>query len=441
MPVIIPFRGLRFDRNRISFIGRVVAPPYDVIDPDQEQQLEERDRHNVVRLTLGKTPGEARDPAHYARAAETLRQWRDDGVLTLEQEPAAYIVRQTFRLNGQHFRRYGFIAGVLLEQLGKGSIHPHERTTKASKSDRYQLMEASHANLSQVIAIYSDPGGAIDKLVAGMGRGEPLYCFRDDDDVGYMVWAATHADAVRELAERMREQALVIADGHHRYESAFTYCRRHRSDDSPLGAAPEDYISALCVSVASPGLKSLPTHRRARANKPLRHEELMASLEANFEAQRVPVHDARSLQSDFDAARRGQACIGCLLPDQQLYLLTPRDLAALRPRFPQSAGAMSEILRHWLDGRGLPDALAIEPGSAEESEKVEYRPDASEIYWGVESGEFDVGFLLPPTPPQIVQSVACQSERLPMKSTYFFPKIASGLVMYSHEDGPPAAPG
>jgi uncharacterized protein (DUF1015 family) len=412
----------------------VVAPPYDVIDPELEQKLLARDPHNIVRLTFGKTPSEGRTNGEYRRAAETLARWRRDGILLQDSAPSIYVVEQSFTLGGRAFTQHGFIAGVLLEAFGAGTIFPHERTAPAPRSDRFRLLAACRTNLSQVLGIYSDPDGAIDQFVRGLCVGDPIYCFRDTDDVGHMVWALRGDAPVSELAARIRPQTLVIADGHHRYESAYEYCRQHRSPDLPSGSAPVDYIPAFCVSVANPGLKTLATHRRVRTRGRLRQDALLKTLAGHFELEHTAVGNADSLQRDFDLASRGAACVGCYLPGAGLYILHPRDLTSLRPRFPSTADSWWTLPVSLLHHVVLPDALQIPPGSPEESALVEYRHDATQIYWGVESGQFTVGFLLPPTSPQEVVRVAALGQRLPPKSTYFHPKLPSGLALHMHED-------
>jgi len=431
--VIVPIRGLRYNPNKISFISRVVAPPYDILDDEQVEKLQARDPHNVVRLTMGKTPAAGRPQEHYGRAAELFSRWRQDGVLVRDEEPSIYVVEQAFRLAGQDLVRRGFVAGVLLEELGKGGVLPHERTMKAPRADRYKLMEACRANLSQVLAIYPDADCRLDRLVADLCTGPQIYSFRDADDIAYRGWRVTDPARIAELAALIRERPLVIADGHHRYESAWAYCQDRRAAGRPLGEAPEDYVSAFCVSLSNPGLRSLPTHRRAKAAAPLPEDGGIAALQATFDARRVETTGPEFLQRDFDEARGGAACIGCLLSGGELWLLAPRAPASLRARFPASADPWWELPVATLHYVILPDMLGIQPGSDDESLRVEYRASATEVCWGVESGAFDVGFLLPPTEPAAVERVATQGERLPLKSTYFHPKPPSGLVIYPHD--------
>jgi len=438
--VISPFRGVRYDPDRISFISRVVAPPYDVMDPELEQELLARDRHNVVRLTFGRTPPEGRSDEDYVRAAQTFAEWRREGILMQDPEPSIYVVEQSFRVGRRELVQWGFIAAVLLEELGTGSIFPHERTMKAPRSDRFRLIAACRANLSHILGVYSDPDGAIDRFVRELCSGLPAYCFRDAADVGHLVWVVHDRPALARLSEHMRKQFLVIADGHHRYESAYEYSRECRAPGEPAGAAATDYVPVFCVSLANAGLTTLPTHRRAKSPMPMREEAFLEALSANFDLETLRVRGAAGMQEDFDRARAGDACIGCYLRGQRLVLLRPRDLRALRGRFPESANSWWELPVSLLHYVVLPDALGIRPGTEEESTLVDYRHDANEIHWSVEAGRYDVGFLLPPTCPQVLERVATERQRLPLKSTYFYPKLPSGLVFHVHDDEAASGP-
>ncbi|MBS3761886.1 MAG: DUF1015 domain-containing protein [Planctomycetes bacterium] len=434
MSSIVPFKGLRFNRNRISFISRVVAPPYDIIDADKEEELETKDEHNIVRLTMGKTPPAGRPEEAYETAAALLSKWRDKSVLVRDETPSIYIVEQTFSIGGEEFTRWGFVAGVLLEELGEKSVYPHEMTTSFSRSDRYKLVEACDANLSQVMFIYSDPDGKIDQLVAEQRSESPIYSFCNSDDAAYRVWQVEDKEWIYRLVRGIQSQDLVIADGHHRYESAFNYSRENRSEETPLGSNLIDYVPGFCISVANHGLQTLPTHRQVHSKVDFSSNNLVKKLQDSFDFSKLNVRKPETIQHDFDHACADHESIACILPDERNVLLTPTEKEELRSRFPDTADSWWELPVSILHYVVFPDVLSIEPGSDDEAEMVNYIPDAEEVYWGVESGEFDIGFLLPATKPKDVQRVASSGERLPMKSTYFYPKIDSGLVIYLHEE-------
>jgi uncharacterized protein (DUF1015 family) len=433
VPTISPFRGLRYNSEVISSISRVVAPPYDVIDPDDEQAFRARDPHNVVHLTMGKVPSEGRRERDYVRAAATLNRWQKESVVAMDEEPGIYVVEQSFRLEGQWLLRRGFISALLLEELGQ-EVHPHEHTLSSPKDDRFRLTQACETKLSQIMTIYSDPEGEIDALVHTMRSGEPLHSFTDDDGVAYRFWPVSDLEAIQELARRVGQEKMVIADGHHRYESSLSFARAHRDSSRSWGDAPEDYIAALCISVANPGLISLPTHRRVQTDEPFEEKKVLDEIQRNFDVTDLGQVTANSAQEEFDHARRHTNLIGCLLPDRRLLLLQPRQPEQLRRRFPAEADSWWNLpvclLHHVL----FPDLINLSPDAGADSEKVDFRHRAEEIYTGVVQGDFDIGFLLPPTDPAAVQRVAATGQRLPQKSTYFYPKVASGLVFYPHSN-------
>ena len=435
MSEIAPFRGVRFNPHRIPSIARVIAPPYDVIDPPLETELTERDEHNIVRLTMGKTPPQGRSDEQYRRAAALLTSWRLERVLLQDDEPSIYIVEQTFNVGGEELVRRAFIAAVKLEEFGRGNVYPHERTMDGPRSDRLRLITACRGNLSQVLAMYSDPDGVADRLVGRLVEGEGLYRFRDDGGVGYAVWRVSDRGAIGELAALMRERALFIADGHHRYESALRYRSLQRSGKGAAGPGPADFIPALCVSAANPGLKILPTHRCIKHAPTLHESSIELALSTHFAVTHRSVGEAEDLQATFDGARCGEASVGCYLAGKRLYLLKPIDPAHLRARFPETADTWWRLPVSMLHYVILPDLMGIAPGSREESQDIEYRYDATVLRDGVESGRYEAGFLLPPTEASTLEQVAALGERLPQKSTYFYPKIASGLVLYLHEPG------
>ena len=436
LALLAPFKGVRFDPARVA-VERAVAPPYDVVGPDMEQDLLAGEEHNIIRITLAKTPAGGRDEQEYGRAAERLRAWRRDGALLQDPLPAIYVVEQTFTVAGERLCRLGFVAALLLEEFSAGNVRPHERTMAAPKSDRLKLYEACRANLSQVLTVYSDPRGEAARTVGELRQGDPLMAV-DYAGVAHRVWRVTDRDAITSLTAMIRPQPLFIADGHHRYESALRHRALYRSGDGPPGSAPEDYIGALCISVADPGLRVLPTHRGVRMAGAITEQELVARLGPHFVTRKVHVAGPGQVEQAFQRERAGQQVVGLYMPGGALYVLEPKGaayLTALKGRFPDHADSWWQTPVGLLHYAILPDACGVQPGSAAESQDVEYLRDAAVVAQGVESGRCALAFLLPPTDPRTIEHVAQAGQRMPMKSTYFYPKILSGLVLYVHEAG------
>ncbi len=424
---IAPFKALRYNPERISFISRVIAPPFDVIEPAEAEELRRRDPHNVIRVTLGKPKDEGRTEADYREAAQFFRDWRREGVLMREPDPAVYVCEQEFELDGRKLRRRGLICTMLLEEFSSRRVLPHERTMEGPKADRLRLMEACQADLSPVFGVFSDPEGRADRALQEMPDGLPAYEFRDADDVAYRVWRAVDAERIGRLAAMLREQVLFIADGHHRYETALRYRESHRRADAPPGSAPEDLIMVFCVSVRNPGLHILPTHRLVRAPDQFDRAGFLAGIAATFELTEMKIMHPDGL-ADAWKGIEGEG-IGCYLGRGRFVMLAPRKEGPLAARLPVIQ-LHHAILEPFFD---IPaEADAAHP-------RLLFCQEVQKAFWRVESGSCEAAFFLPPTPPAAIEAVARAGERMPPKSTFFYPKICTGLAFYAFDETPPLA--
>jgi len=432
-PALAALRGVRYGSAAPEKMAGVICPPYDVISPEQQAELYERDPHNAIRLEFGRieaqdAPGENR----YTRAAATWREWLAQGVLAQDDAPSIYPYRQGFLLHGEERRRGGMFCLLRLEEFERRLMLPHEGTLSAPKADRLELMRTCQAQLSPVLALFKDRSGSVSSLLAAVCQGDPLVRAELPGE-SHALWRCKRRDWIQGVFGLLDEGPFFIADGHHRYESALHYSQETRRPGASPGAAPQDYLPVLCISVANPGLRVLPTHRRATSPGRFLEEQAVRALRRTFEIAPVAVRGADHLQADFESAMGAEASIGCYLPRGRLLILRPRDGEALRTRFPEDARACCDLPVCILHQVVIPDVLGFAPGSPEEAKHVDYRREAQHIYWGVESGQFHLGFMLPPTEPSTVERVASLGQRLPQKSTYFYPKIASGLVFYTHE--------
>ena len=412
-------------------MSRVVAPPYDLISAELQEELLHRDPHNAVRLVLGKTLPGGRSDLEYTRAAQCLARWRGEGILVLEKEPSIYVVEQVFELNGEPVRRVGFVARLLLEEFGAGGVFPHEQTMAGPKADRLKLMQACRANLSQVFGIYPDPEGRADRLLREMEGTCSLYEYEDDTGVACIVKRVDDASRVQQLQQLLRDAGVCIADGHHRYESALAYRDQARPPSAPPGAAPQDFTTALLVSVADRGLVALPTHRLIRAAS-FNEEALLSGLQRDFQLTHVNVAGAEDLDRAFGELREEGASIGCYLRGGRLFGLHIAHEGE-PPRPLQPTPDVTKLPVSILNEAVLRAHFGVDPTRKEEEDGIRYNHEAAKVYEGVESGGFDAGFLLPPLQPQLVERIARLGQRLPPKSTFFYPKMPSGVLMYPFE--------
>jgi uncharacterized protein (DUF1015 family) len=430
---IAPFRALRYSPERISFISRVAAPPYDLIEPEQAEVLRESDPHNVIRLILGKEGPQRRPDTEYRQAADTLAAWRREGVLVLDEAPAIYLCEQTFILDGMQHVRHGVICAMLLEEFASGRVLPHERTMAGPKADRLRLMEACRTSLSQVFGVFSDTAGRADALLRGLATDSALYEFRQADGVAFRVWRVDDAEALRELRSLLRSEIVFIADGHHRYEAALRYRDLHRPAEAPPGSVPEDFLPIFCVSVRNTGLKILPTYRLVQAPECFDAAAFQEALARRFATEVRNIPNTGALKQALRELHQEYGWIACHVRPQQLLVLKPASAKALDdvlpPRSPVWRGLPVAQLHYGI----LQPLFGIQAESEVAQPRLAFSQDAERMYWQVESRRYDAAFYLPPIQPATVEAIARAGERMPAKSTFFYPKICTGLAFFPFE--------
>jgi len=439
VPEIRPFRALRFDPSTIPDMSRVVAPPYDVIDEAERQRLLARHPANVVRLDLpGTEQGDEADD-RYRRATRTLATWRSDGTLHKDPHPSIYLYEQTYRVPGSEVNRTqrGFFGRLRIEAFGSGSgVLPHERTLSGPREDRYKLLRATGVNTSPVVVLYDDPDGrGRSVLDASMERPADLGLV-DDDGVEHRLWAIVadgdHADDVAPLLAAASGGPVTIADGHHRYETALRYRDERRMSRSCEEDPAFDYILTLFLEASRQPLTVLPTHRILRGIGDAGVASLLAGVDELFEVRSRL--DADELGSAFDAIALAEGGAGrfglCTRSGGML-------LQARRPTFEAVLPAGGAALRN-LDVTLL--AVALERLAGIDAEAVAggavgYSKSAWDAIHMVSDheGDADAAFLLEPTPVAAISAVARDGDVMPQKSTYFYPKALTGLVINPHE--------
>jgi uncharacterized protein (DUF1015 family) len=425
-----PFRALRFDPSVAGDAANLVAPPYDVVAGRARLDLYERSPYNISRIDYGEDrpdlPGGA---DHYAVARSDIEQWIADGALKLDDDPRLYVYGQEFEVEGKTFRRRAVFGALRLEEWEKGIVLPHEVTGDRAKLDRLKLLQATGVHLSPVLALY-EPDGAPE--LAGAALEAPvLDAVLSGERHTLRAVAPEAADA---FCDTILHRRLVVADGHHRYETGLNY-RDLRREAAPRwsGDEPANFIIAALVSSRDPGLVVLPTHRLVKLPQPLRiqlrnlrHWHLEDGGVAN-----QPNLDA--LMTRLAQAGRDGPAFGAIgLEPGRLHLLTPRDMTAILNRTP------AEHSREWrrLDVTILAHAVLPAVGYDESPESIDYTESHRHAAEAVAAGEWDVAFLVNPTPVDQVISVAASGDRMPRKSTFFYPKLATGVVMYPVNEVP-----
>jgi uncharacterized protein (DUF1015 family) len=401
MVMVAPFRGVRYNPERIGVLDSVLAPPYDVINPQEQDELYEKSHFNVIRLILSKEQGDEK----YTQAAETFRKWIHEGVLIRDSEPCIYPYYQEFEENERKITRKGFIAEVRLEDFSSKRILPHERTFSGPKLDRLKLTSACDANLSPVFAIYSDHQGTLEKAIEEK-CSEPIINSIGGDGARNRLWRISDVDLISRIKIGMLESSLLIADGHHRYETALEYRNIQRKKfGTTSGNEPYEYVMVYLARAESEGLIIKPTHRVAKNLGPVQMQEFIEKLKTRFNLEKISFNNSIPT-----------------LNHQEFAILTKDSVfkVSLKEPFQVSYKNLAAIILH---------SLVFGEIINEEEAKIFYTKSLEEVV-NLVKGEYKLGFVLPPLKATDVFEVVLAGEKMPHKTTYFYPKLLSGLVFH-----------
>ncbi|HVT29079.1 MAG TPA: DUF1015 domain-containing protein [Lacipirellulaceae bacterium] len=452
MPDIQAFRGIRYDLGHVGSLSNVIAPPYDVIDAALQQALYDKHPANVVRLILNKDePGDDEHRNRYTRAARHLRDWRRDGVLFEESDPAIYVYHQVFTEAGTQHTRRGFMCRVRLERFGEGKIFPHEETHGAAKADRLKLWTACKANLSQIFGLYPDPTNEAQRILeSAIAEVAPLEA-TDHLGVIHRMWTVTDVATITAVIGAMGDRPVYIADGHHRYETALALRDQLAAGLAPRGITPStlppehpaNYVLMMLVSMSDPGMLVLATHRLFRGLPPITSSELRQRLGNSFgtEAAGNSPERARSLWEEIEVEGE-QGTIGLYTAADDQWTLA-RLTDAGRQKMARVASDHSDDwqgLGVSILHRLIVDTLLDAPNLP----APKYVRDIEEVVRGLKDGDtagrdatgqagtagrFELAALVMPATVDHIRAISSHGERMPAKSTYFYPKLLSGLVI------------
>jgi uncharacterized protein (DUF1015 family) len=412
MAEVQPLRTLRYDVAVVGSLDDVIAPPYDVIDTDQRARLAARSPFNVVEIDL---------PPSYERAAETMREWRERGVLVHEEEPAVWVLRQDYAApDGAQRTRTGFFARVRVEEYGAGRIRPHERTHPGPKEDRLRLTRATRANLSPIFTLFPDRHDAAERAMAHVAAGQPFAAVTEPDGTVDELWRSADPDVIAELQMAVVDAELLIADGHHRYETARVYA------DEVGGDGDQRYVLMLLCSLSDPGLLVFPTHRLLGGLKDDRtkQEAIRDVLLRDFEVEEL----AAPTQLE-PSGEDGRVAFGYMDSfHRRPYRVTLRDQSIADRALDRMPAPYRRLDTAVLEALVLRGALGMSEDDISHLRGLRYSNRLADAIEQVESGAADAGFFLRATPVEQVREVAATGESMPPKSTYFFPKVPTGLV-------------
>jgi uncharacterized protein (DUF1015 family) len=435
MAEILPFRALRYNAEKVGDLHTLVTQPYDKISAGMQARYYELSPYNLVRIIRGR-PEAADSPTNnvYTRAAGDFRKWIEQGVLVSDSAPAIYAYYQDYNLPGEAFsarQRRGFIALCRLEDYAAGVVHRHEETLSGPKADRLELLKATRAHFGQIFVLYSDPAREIENALERNTIGKPISVVTDEYGTRHSVWKESDPTTIEGIVSAMRDKPLVIADGHHRYETALAYrdyCRAQGKTDAKV-----DYVMMTFIRKESEGLIILPTHRVIHSLPGFDWNQFASEAAQYFTWEEIAAGredvTGRLIARLAEAGREAPSLLAYAGPGRAA-LLRPRqglDFTAALPELPEGLRRLDVVILHRLL---LEKVLGINPQAVREERNLRYVREAEDALAQVDSGKAQVALLMNPTPVDDVWANALAGNPLPQKSTDFYPKLLSGLAIY-----------
>ena len=437
MATVLPFEGILYNPDKIADSADVTTPPYDVISPEEQSAYYERHPHNIIRLILNRiqpTDTEADNP--HTRSAAYFKQWMSEGILQRDDQAALYLKAITYTHAGQTITRYGLIARVGVEPFEKRIVLPHEKTFSKVRSERLQLLKATHCNYCPIFSLYPDEGGILATLKQSVDKAAPTVDFVDDQKHRHRLWRITDPAIHAQVTDAMQQKRLFIADGHHRYETALNYKKYLQETDSAFDEHhPANYVMMYLCSMSDPGLIILPAHRLLKSVSEADLSQMLDKSRKFFDVVPYPyAPDNRQVVeqtflADLNAGSTGQ-CIGIYAHRSPVFYVL-----ALKP------GVMEDLFKDELDpALRLLDVtvltrlifmtlLGFDQQRLDNDKLIGYASTADKAIEAIDTQAYEVAFILNPTRIGQVQEIAQKGLIMPRKSTYFFPKVKSGLVM------------
>lgn len=421
MARIAPFNGLRFT-DKAGDMNKLVCPPYDIISDDERAKFIETNEYNIIRLELPK--GE--NP--YDEAGKTLKNWLDNEILKTDDKAGIYVYEMQFTSDNKPYAVKGVITLVGLEEFSKGIVLPHEETLSKAKEDRFNLMNATFCNFSQIYSLYMDEDNSTYAIIDRVSSGAPDISVTDADGVVHNLWCVYDEAEIAALQGKFADKKLYIADGHHRYETALRFSKHVRenglvADDN----TKTDFVMMMLVNMENSGLVVLPTHRIVKGLDNFNSKEMLDKCSEYFDIKKVGCENCS--QSELkDAYNKGEKAFA-YFDGEGHYVLTLKDISVMDKLFPNSSKAYRGLDVNVLHSLILEKLFGIDKENMAKQINLTYTKYVGEALDAVKSGEANCCFLLNPTRVEEIRDVAAAGEKMPQKSTYFYPKLITGLVM------------
>jgi uncharacterized protein (DUF1015 family) len=431
---IRPFHGMHYNQSLIKDMAKVICPPYDIIPPQLQQELHERSEYNFIRIEYGlESPHDSNTDNKYTRAAAAMDNWLKKNILIKDEKPCIYIDEHTFIHQGKTKKRRSISAIVKLEQWDRKIIRPHEGTLAKAKSDRLSLLWALSANTSPIMALYEDKQDAIGTTLSKQLKKKPLYNVGKTDGESHRFWAVSDEETINRVRDCLKDKPLYIADGHHRYESALNNQRERRSASGLENKElPYDFVMMTLIDMDDPGLVILPAHRMVSGLPPSAIDALASRLETFFIIEEETISETKlraQINRLLGDSQTDSNLVLCGLKKDKLLSQSLRDAESVKSMFPAFHSEVYQTL----------DVSIVDHVILEELLGITQDKMGSYLNWvhdpvmaveKVLANEYQLGIIVNPVKPEAIKAIADIGDRMPKKSTYFYPKVPAGLVSY-----------
>ncbi len=418
------FYGLRYDTSKVGSLEAVTAPPYDIISPEEQDALYSRHENNIINLELGKIFDTDNDENNrYTRARDCLNDWMDKGILKFEDKPAYYIYEEIFSVGGAKKSLRGIMSAVELVPFSEKIVLPHEETLSKAKADRFRLMSETHANFSPIYFLYMDEKKTVNKIMEDICASAPTETFTTSDGIVHNMWVVTDELICKTIEESFRDKQLFIADGHHRYETALKF-----SETLPENEKAH-HILAFSVEMDDPGLVVLPTHRIIKDIEDFDEAKVLDSLYNYFDVKKVYAEQIEKTAEKILEENKDLTSFAFYTGKDYFYLLTLNDNDIMKKILPEKSTSYCELDVSILHTLILDKIFGIDMENMANQKNLIYTKFAEEAINTVKSNDANCSFLLNGTKVRQIKEVSVNNEKMPQKSTYFYPKLITGLVI------------
>lgn len=422
MAIVKGFKGLRYNTEKGGDLNTLVCPPYDIISEEQREKFIESNEHNIIRLEL--PAGENK----YREAGVTLEKWLDEGILTYDDKDSIYFYEMVFTASGKVKSVKGFVSLIELRDFADGVVLPHEETLSKAKADRFNLMSETNANFSQIYSLYMDEDGSVYRLIDSCSQGKPDMEVTDNDGTVHKMWCVSDEKILSEITAKFADKKLYIADGHHRYETALNYHRHLCANGDAVPGDLSAFIPCMLVNMENDGLVVFPTHRIVRDMPEFDEQKVSCGASDYFDIK--VVKSSSEMQGMLTAYYdEGSKAFAMYTKSGNFTVMKLRDENAVKELMPEMSDAYCGLDVSVLHTLILERIMGIDKENMANQKNLTYTRSFAEALAAVDDGKANCAFILNPTKVREIRDVAAASEKMPQKSTYFYPKLITGLVM------------